>query len=126
MKIMQDYCAQYQQVLSSIVPGSKYGGYFQLQWPHADGDVLPGGREAPQGQHGEGEDQQAAGGREWEDREYCYQTLRGGEKHLCAEISRGGGESCLQVNILITICIRNWPLFSNFFLDLGFQLNLKY
>ena len=81
--------AIYHPVSSSIFTGTKNGGDFQLQWAHADGDVLPGGREALQGQHGEGEDQQAAGGREWEDREYCYHTFRGGEKHFCAEISRG-------------------------------------
>ena len=42
--------------------GDKNGGDFKLQWTNADGDVLLGGREAIQGQHGEGEDQQAAGG----------------------------------------------------------------
>ena len=87
--------------MSSLYVTLKDGCDFQLRGLDADGDVLPGGREALQGQHGEGEDQQAAGGREWEDREYCYHTFRGGEKHLCAEISRGGGEPCLQVKYFV-------------------------
>ena len=97
MNIMQDNCAQYQLISSSIFPGPENGGNFKLQRTDADGDVLPGGREAVQGQHGEGEDQQDGGGRDGEDREHCYQTFRGGEEHLCSEISRGGGKSCIQV-----------------------------